>query len=79
MGPPGPGRRDTAQDGVAYDRDWLAAAIDRDIHDPFDLYAREQSASVAAVAAHLHLPLPTDSPRTGSPRTDSPPTDQERP
>jgi uncharacterized glyoxalase superfamily metalloenzyme YdcJ len=59
----GEGSRDTAQDGVAYDQDRLAGMIDRQIHDPFDVYAREQSASVAAVAARLDLALPTDEER----------------
>lgn len=63
----GEGSRDTAQHGVDYDQAWLAGAIGRDIHDPFDLYAREQAASVAAAAERLNLPLlqprPTDEDR----------------
>ncbi|BEL03307.1 VOC family protein [Actinoplanes sichuanensis] len=51
----GEGSRDTLAEGVGYDQDWLAAAIDRDIRNPFHLYAREQADSVEAVAAHLNL------------------------
>lgn len=50
------GTRDTSQQGVAYDQDWLADAVGRDIHDPFALYAREQAASLTAVATRLGLP-----------------------
>jgi uncharacterized glyoxalase superfamily metalloenzyme YdcJ len=55
----GEGSRDTTRPGVAYDQDWLAGAVGRKIHDPFELYAREQAASVAAVAAELGIPEPT--------------------
>ncbi|BCY11290.1 2-oxoadipate dioxygenase/decarboxylase family protein [Actinoplanes sp. L3-i22] len=47
------GTRDTTQAAVAYDQDWLAGAVGRDIHDPFTLYAQEQAASIAAVATQL--------------------------
>jgi uncharacterized glyoxalase superfamily metalloenzyme YdcJ len=51
----GEGSRDTLAAGVDYDQDWLAGAIGRDIHHPFHLYAREQAASIEAVAATLDL------------------------
>lgn len=50
------GTRDTSQEGVAYDQDWLAGAVGRDIHDPFALYAREQAASITAVTTKLGIP-----------------------
>ncbi|MFC4066543.1 2-oxoadipate dioxygenase/decarboxylase [Actinoplanes subglobosus] len=51
----GEGSRDTLAAGVDYDQDWLAGVIGRDIHNPFHLYAREQAASIEAVAADLNL------------------------
>ncbi len=50
------GTRDTSQAGVAYDQDWLATAVGRDIHDPFALYAAEQAASITAVTTKLGIP-----------------------
>ncbi|WP_236795273.1 VOC family protein [Amycolatopsis sp. GM8] len=54
----GEGTRDNSREGVRYDRDWLAGAIDRDIHDPFALYERQQNASIADVAKALELTGP---------------------
>ncbi len=51
----GEGTRDNSRAGTRYDLDWLAGAIDREIHDPFALYERQRSASIAAVAASLEL------------------------
>jgi uncharacterized glyoxalase superfamily metalloenzyme YdcJ len=45
------GTRDDEQAGTAYDLDRLAEAVGRPIHDPFDLYAAQQAASLAAVGA----------------------------
>ncbi|MEU4158027.1 VOC family protein [Actinoplanes sp. NPDC026670] len=56
------GSRDTLAEGVDYDQDWLAGAINRDIQNPFHLYAREQAASIEAVAAHLNLTTLKDVP-----------------
>ncbi|MDI6105848.1 VOC family protein [Actinoplanes sp. NEAU-A12] len=56
----GEGSRNTTVQGVGYDQAWLSGAIGRDIHNPFDLYAGEQAASVEAVAAHLNLPTLKD-------------------
>ncbi|MFF0147421.1 2-oxoadipate dioxygenase/decarboxylase family protein [Amycolatopsis sulphurea] len=50
----GEGRRDNSREGVRYDQDWLSGAIEREIHDPFALYERQQRASITA----LHLPGP---------------------
>lgn len=50
----GEGRRDNSREGVRYDQDWLSGAIEREIHDPFTLYERQQRASITA----LHLPGP---------------------
>jgi uncharacterized glyoxalase superfamily metalloenzyme YdcJ len=57
------GSRDTGQQGVGYDQAWLSGAIDREIHNPFILYAHEQAASVGAIVANLGLPTtPKDMP-----------------
>ncbi|GLW31057.1 2-oxoadipate dioxygenase/decarboxylase [Actinoplanes regularis] len=56
----GTGSRDTTQTGADHDQAWLAAAMGREIHDPFELYARERAASVATVAAELGIPELTD-------------------
>ncbi|WP_433789386.1 2-oxoadipate dioxygenase/decarboxylase [Actinoplanes sp. CA-252034] len=58
----GEGSRDIRAAGIGYDREWLAAAIDREIHDPFHLYAREQAVSLEAVAADLNLTTLKDTP-----------------
>jgi uncharacterized glyoxalase superfamily metalloenzyme YdcJ len=58
----GEGSRDTRAAGVDYDQDWLAGAINRDIHNPFHLYAREQAVSIEAVAANLNLTTLKDIP-----------------
>ncbi|WP_380166810.1 2-oxoadipate dioxygenase/decarboxylase family protein [Jannaschia sp. R86511] len=47
------GVRDLDQAGVERDADWLAGAIGRDLHDPFEMYAAQSSASRARVAAEL--------------------------
>ncbi|MPY82084.1 MAG: DUF1338 family protein [Actinophytocola sp.] len=49
----GAGTRDDAKDAAHYDRDWLAGAIGREIHDPFLLYERQQNDSIADVATTL--------------------------
>jgi uncharacterized glyoxalase superfamily metalloenzyme YdcJ len=56
------GSRDTRATGVDYDQEWLAGAIGRDIHNPFHLYAREQTASIETAAATLHLTTLKDIP-----------------
>ncbi|WP_436533239.1 2-oxoadipate dioxygenase/decarboxylase [Actinoplanes sp. HUAS TT8] len=50
------GTRDTSQEAVAYDQDWLAGAVGRDIHDPFALYAAQQAASVTKITTQLGTP-----------------------
>lgn len=52
------GTRDTTREGVHYDLGWLSGAIDREIHDPFELYERQQRDSLAALARTLDLPGP---------------------
>jgi uncharacterized glyoxalase superfamily metalloenzyme YdcJ len=49
------GTRDVDQQGVDYDQAWLAAAIDRPIHDPFDLYERQQNDSIHEIATALQI------------------------
>jgi uncharacterized glyoxalase superfamily metalloenzyme YdcJ len=51
----GEGTRDSAQQGVDYDQAWLAWAIDRPIHDPFDLYERQQNESIQKIAMALQV------------------------
>ncbi|GAB2598678.1 2-oxoadipate dioxygenase/decarboxylase [Pseudactinotalea suaedae] len=43
------GSKDTTQEATALDADWMAGALGRDLHDPFDLYAAQESASRAAL------------------------------
>ncbi|GAA2902279.1 hypothetical protein Acy02nite_71350 [Actinoplanes cyaneus] len=50
------GARDTGPEGAVYDQDRLAAAVGREIHDPFALYAAEQAASITAVTTKLGIP-----------------------
>ncbi|QKT12595.1 2-oxoadipate dioxygenase/decarboxylase [Rhodococcus sp. W8901] len=38
-------RATAGESGVGYDRDVLAAAIDREVHDPYELYRRQQQRS----------------------------------
>lgn len=51
----GEGTRDNDQEGTAYDAAWLSAAIDRDVLDPYALYAQQQNASLAQVSEQLGL------------------------
>ena len=51
----GTGTRDDSRAAVAYDRDWIAGAVGRDVHDPFDLYAAQQDGSLAQIARALQL------------------------
>jgi uncharacterized glyoxalase superfamily metalloenzyme YdcJ len=41
------GRRDPAAEAATLDADWIAGALGRDLHDPFDLYAAQSKASRA--------------------------------
>lgn len=50
------GTRDNSREGARYDLDWLAGAIDREIHDPFALYQEQRTASIGTVAKSLDLP-----------------------
>ncbi len=47
------GSKDISQEGVARDADWMAGAVGRELHDPFDLYARQSEESRRAAAAEL--------------------------
>ncbi|MEO3749581.1 VOC family protein [Streptomyces sp. B6B3] len=51
----GEGTRDEAQQAVHYDLARLAGMIDREIHDPFALYRRQQDQSLRRVAEELGL------------------------
>ncbi|MBO8196536.1 VOC family protein, partial [Streptomyces oryzae] len=49
------GTRDNAQEGAAYDAEWLSGAIGREVLDPFGLYEQQQNRSLAQVARALDL------------------------
>ncbi|MGP4030082.1 2-oxoadipate dioxygenase/decarboxylase [Actinomadura sp. 3N407] len=51
----GEGTRNDSREAIRYDLDWLAGAIDRHIHDPYDLYERQQNDSIAEVAKALGI------------------------
>ncbi|QOV33169.1 VOC family protein [Streptomyces ferrugineus] len=51
----GEGTRDNDQEGTAYDAAWLSGAIGLDVLDPYALYARQQTDSLAQVARALDL------------------------
>jgi uncharacterized glyoxalase superfamily metalloenzyme YdcJ len=44
------GTRDEAQAGLERDAEWLAGALERDLADPFELYAAQSEASARRVA-----------------------------
>ncbi|WP_049568579.1 VOC family protein [Streptomyces sp. SBT349] len=71
----GEGTRDEAQQAVHYDLDRLAGMTDREIHDPFVLYRRQQDASLRRVADELGLGDTLTAPgaaRTGTTLTEDP-------
>ncbi len=43
------GSKDTSQEATALDADWMAGALGRHLHDPFDLYAAQQQQSLDAL------------------------------
>lgn len=43
------GAKDSSQQAATLDADWMAGALERTLHDPFDLYAAQQEASLAAL------------------------------
>jgi uncharacterized glyoxalase superfamily metalloenzyme YdcJ len=49
----GEGSRDNGQEAVAYDAAWLSGAIEREVLDPFALYAQQQDRSLELVAREL--------------------------
>ncbi|MEU7488190.1 VOC family protein [Streptomyces sp. NPDC042319] len=51
----GEGTRNTTQEATAYDADRLSGAIEREVLDPFTLYARQRDDSLARVADALGL------------------------
>ncbi|WP_405875424.1 2-oxoadipate dioxygenase/decarboxylase family protein [Streptomyces sp. NBC_00005] len=54
----GEGSRDNDQEGTAHDAEWLSAAVDREVLDPFALYEQQQNRSLARVARELDLDGP---------------------
>jgi len=47
------GSKDASQAAEERDADWMSGAIGRDLHDPFELYARQVAASLDAAATRL--------------------------
>lgn len=47
------GSKDASQAGEERDADWMAGAVGRELHDPFDLYAAQVAASRDRAAARL--------------------------
>jgi len=47
------GSKDVTQEGVARDADWMAGALERELNDPFELYARQSEESRNRAAAVL--------------------------
>lgn len=54
------GTRDATQTAAHYDDRWLSEAIERTVHDPFDLYAAQQAGSLHQAHQALGLKPPTD-------------------
>ncbi|WP_326837326.1 VOC family protein [Amycolatopsis rhabdoformis] len=52
----GRGTRDDGREAAGYDLDRLAGILGREVHDPFDLYARRQDESAEHVFARLRIP-----------------------
>ena len=53
------GSRDSTREGAPRDEGWLADAMGRVVHDPMELYAAQQQASLDAAAAALRIPALT--------------------
>ena len=53
----GAGTRDDAATGTERDAAWLSGVIGRPVADPFELYAAQQAASVAALPEHIRTAL----------------------
>ncbi|MGJ6979230.1 2-oxoadipate dioxygenase/decarboxylase [Aestuariimicrobium soli] len=59
------GSSDVGAEGSLRDEAWLADALRRDLHDPFELYARQRDQSLAALTNQLgplRPPTPTQEP-----------------
>jgi uncharacterized glyoxalase superfamily metalloenzyme YdcJ len=54
------GTRDLTASGADYDQQWLSGVLERQVHDPFDLYAAQQNSSLrqARRALGLHKDVP---------------------
>lgn len=66
------GSKDASQAAQERDADWMSGAIGRDLHDPFELYARQVEASLEAAAARRGVApetLATTSPTPSTPTT----------
>ncbi|MBO0608034.1 2-oxoadipate dioxygenase/decarboxylase [Myceligenerans salitolerans] len=58
------GAKDAGQTGAKRDDDWMAGALDRELHDPFELYARQVERSRRATAETLGVDPETLTPAT---------------
>lgn len=56
------GATDTSQEGAALDADWMAGALERPLHDPFDLYTAQEQRSLALAPATTSAAAPEGAP-----------------
>ncbi|AEG44691.1 VOC family protein [Isoptericola variabilis] len=70
------GSKDASQAAEERDADWMSGAIGRDLHDPFELYARQVHASLEAAAARLGMAPETLASRPAGAPTTTPTTTQ---
>ncbi|MFI6575887.1 2-oxoadipate dioxygenase/decarboxylase family protein [Nocardiopsis sp. NPDC050513] len=52
----GDGAKDTTQRAAALDARWMSGVLDRTLHDPYDLYARQRERSLETVRGELAAP-----------------------
>lgn len=64
------GTSDVAAEGSVRDEAWMAEALGRDLGDPFELYARQRDASLAALANQVGPLHPSPSHPTTTSNTD---------
>ena len=52
----GDGAKDTTQQATALDGQWMSGVLERPLHDPYELYARQRERSLDAVRRQLGAP-----------------------
>jgi uncharacterized glyoxalase superfamily metalloenzyme YdcJ len=52
----GDGAKDTTQQATALDGQWMSGVLERPLHDPYALYARQREQSLDAVRRQLGAP-----------------------